>query len=96
MGNRKDIRNAVEAARSGVGLGAATAHNRAQMLYYLAENLAARADEFAARLASHDGRVEARAPRPRSTPSIRALLRSMPPGPTSIDGAVHSTPLAAS
>ena len=29
---------------------AATAHNRAQVLYYVAENLSARADEFAGRL----------------------------------------------
>jgi aldehyde dehydrogenase (NAD+) len=47
--NRKDVRNAVEAAHAS-GWGRQTAHNRAQVLYYLAENLAARADEFAARL----------------------------------------------
>jgi aldehyde dehydrogenase (NAD+) len=50
QGNRKDVRNAVEAAH-GSAWGKQTAHNRAQVLYYLAENLAARADEFAARLA---------------------------------------------
>jgi aldehyde dehydrogenase (NAD+) len=32
-------------------VGRATAHNRAQVLYYVAENLAARADEFAGRIA---------------------------------------------
>jgi len=31
LGNRKDIRNAVEAARKAEGLGRATAHNRAQV-----------------------------------------------------------------
>ncbi|MGN1285658.1 MAG: aldehyde dehydrogenase family protein, partial [Bradyrhizobium sp.] len=36
-GNRKDIRNAVAAARSAESLARATAHNRAQILYYLAE-----------------------------------------------------------
>jgi len=50
-GNRKDIRNAVEAAHAAFGgWSATTAHNRAQILYYVAENLAARAEEFAARL----------------------------------------------
>jgi aldehyde dehydrogenase (NAD+) len=49
-GNRKDIRNAVEAAHKASPWARATAHNRAQVLYYLAENLAARADEFARRL----------------------------------------------
>jgi aldehyde dehydrogenase (NAD+) len=50
-GNRKDIRNAVEAAHQAEGWGRATAHQRAQVLYYIAENLAARSDEFAARIA---------------------------------------------
>ncbi|PYE84530.1 aldehyde dehydrogenase family protein [Pseudoroseicyclus aestuarii] len=50
LGNRKDIRNAVEAARKAKGWGKATGHNRAQVLYYLAENLSARATEFEARL----------------------------------------------
>ena len=50
-GNRKDIRNAVEAARKALTWSHATAHNRAQVLYYIAENLAARADEFGRRLA---------------------------------------------
>ncbi len=41
-GNRKDVRNAVEAARSAqAAWGAAPAHSRAQILYYLAENLSA-------------------------------------------------------
>jgi aldehyde dehydrogenase (NAD+) len=50
LGNRKDIRNAVEAAAKAAAWSSATAHNRAQVLYYIAENLAARASEFAARL----------------------------------------------
>jgi aldehyde dehydrogenase (NAD+) len=49
QGNRKDIRNAVEAAHKAAGWARATAHQRAQVLYYLAENLAARADEFSHR-----------------------------------------------
>jgi aldehyde dehydrogenase (NAD+) len=50
LGNRKDIRNAVEAAAKASGWSSATAHNRAQVLYYVAENLSARAAEFEARL----------------------------------------------
>jgi aldehyde dehydrogenase (NAD+) len=50
-GNRKDIRDAVEAARlAQPKWAAATEHNRAQVLYYVAENLDARASEFADRL----------------------------------------------
>lgn len=52
QGNRKDIRNAVEAAHKAASWGKSTAHNRAQVLYYIAENLAARADEFTSRLSS--------------------------------------------
>jgi aldehyde dehydrogenase (NAD+) len=54
-GNRKDIRNAVEAAHKASGWARATAHNRAQVLYYIAENLAIRADEFAARIGAMTG-----------------------------------------
>ncbi len=50
-GNRKDIRNAVEAARKAApGWSRTSEHNRAQILYYIAENLDARASEFADRL----------------------------------------------
>jgi len=49
QGNRKDVRNAVEAAHKSAWR-KQTAHNRAQVLFYLGENLAARADEFAQRL----------------------------------------------
>ncbi|HEU4827810.1 MAG TPA: aldehyde dehydrogenase family protein [Gemmatimonadales bacterium] len=54
-GNRKDIRNAVEAAQSARPWTKGTAHNRAQVLYYIAENLAARSDEFRKRLRSLTG-----------------------------------------
>jgi aldehyde dehydrogenase (NAD+) len=54
-GNRKDIRNAVEAAHKASGWSKASAHNRAQVLYYIAENLAARGDEFTARIAAQTG-----------------------------------------
>ncbi len=58
-GNRKDIRNAVEAAHKAAGWSKATAHNRAQVLYYIAENLAIRADEFAQRIAAQTGAKDA-------------------------------------
>src|SRR5207249_2685098 len=48
-GNRKDIRNAVEAAHAAAGWSSTSGHNRGQILYYLAENLAQRAAEFAER-----------------------------------------------
>jgi aldehyde dehydrogenase (NAD+) len=54
-GNRKDIRNAVEAAHKASGWARASAHNRAQVLYYIAENLAVRSSEFAHRIASMTG-----------------------------------------
>ncbi|MGV3651676.1 MAG: aldehyde dehydrogenase family protein, partial [Devosia sp.] len=54
-GNRKDIRNAVEAARKALSWGTVPAHNRAQILYFLAENLDYRRAEFAARLAAQTG-----------------------------------------
>ena len=46
QGNRKDLRNAVEAAHAASSWGSATGHNRAQILYYTAENLSVRAAEF--------------------------------------------------
>src|ERR1700753_1485818 len=51
LGNRKDIRNAVEAAR-GVSAKWAktTAHGRAQILYFLAENLVQRREELIRKL----------------------------------------------
>jgi aldehyde dehydrogenase (NAD+) len=51
LGNRKDIRNAVEAARNASGWARTSAHNRAQVIYYIAENLIQRRDEIAQRLA---------------------------------------------
>jgi aldehyde dehydrogenase (NAD+) len=56
LGNRKDIRNAVEAAHAAKGWAKTTGHARAQILYYIAENLSARAPEFAARLHDLTGR----------------------------------------
>ncbi|NNJ78321.1 MAG: aldehyde dehydrogenase family protein [Xanthomonadales bacterium] len=57
-GNRKDIRNAVEAARKAEGWSSMTAHGRAQILYFLAENLSARTDEFVGRIVSLSGKAD--------------------------------------
>jgi aldehyde dehydrogenase (NAD+) len=56
LGNRKDIRNAVEAAHAAKGWARTTGHARAQILFYIAENLSARAAEFSQRLRDLTGR----------------------------------------
>ncbi|MEE4120893.1 MAG: aldehyde dehydrogenase family protein [Paracoccaceae bacterium] len=57
-GNRKDIRNAVEAAKKAAAWSRVTGHNRAQILYYVAENLAARAPEFSRRIDAMTGQAD--------------------------------------
>jgi aldehyde dehydrogenase (NAD+) len=89
LGNRKDIRNAVEAATKASSWGAATAHNRAQVLYYVAENLAARADEFTRRLHAMTG-ASARAARAEVDASIRRAFVYAAYA-DKFDGAVHAT-----
>jgi aldehyde dehydrogenase (NAD+) len=87
-GNRKDIRNAVEAAHAAASWGFTTGHSRAQILYYVAENLAARADEFTARLTEMtglDGAQEVEL-------SIQRLF-SYAAWADKFDGQVHNTPL---
>ena len=89
LGNRKDIRNAVEAAAKAASWGAATAHNRAQVLYYVAENLAARESEFARRVSAMTG-ASARAAKAEVDASIRrAFLYAA--HADKFDGAVHAT-----
>ncbi|NRA99584.1 MAG: aldehyde dehydrogenase family protein [Rhodobacteraceae bacterium] len=55
LANRKDVRNAVEAAAGAAKWSNTTGHLRAQILYYMGENLSARADEFAHRLKDMTG-----------------------------------------
>ena len=69
LGNRKDIRNAVEAARNASGWAKTSAHNRAQVLYFLAENMIQRRDEIAHRLARVPRSHPSAAPHPSNVPS---------------------------
>lgn len=58
-GNRKDIRNAVEAAHNAApGWGKRAAHNRAQIVYYMAENLEIRREEIAKRISEMTGKSD--------------------------------------
>jgi aldehyde dehydrogenase (NAD+) len=88
LGNRKDIRNAVEAARKADGWARTTAHNRAQVLYYIAENLSQRAEEIAGRLAAVVGKEQASA-------EVQAGIErvfSYAAWADKYDGAVHNPP----
>jgi aldehyde dehydrogenase (NAD+) len=98
-GNRKDLRNAVEAAHAAAGWRALSGHQRAQLLYYLAENLAARAPELVALLALAPRGGEAAAA---ETPEVTAAreveatvsrLFSYAAWADKHDGAVHDVPL---
>ncbi|HET9496411.1 MAG TPA: aldehyde dehydrogenase family protein, partial [Chloroflexia bacterium] len=62
-GNRKDIRNAVEAADKASGWASTTGHLKGQILYYIAENLSTRAAEFARRIVQQAGGTQAEAER---------------------------------
>jgi len=88
LGNRKDIRNAVEAARKAASWAKATAHNRAQVLYYCAENLSQRRDEIAHRLAAVVGEKQAAA---EVDLSIERIF-SYAAWADKFDGAVHNPP----
>ncbi len=90
-GNRKDIRNAVAAARGAQKWSDATGHNRSQVLYYLAENLAVRAAEFARQLVVRTG-VDEAAARAEVDASI-ARLFTYGAWADKFDGAVHTPPL---
>jgi len=80
-GNRKDVRNAVEAAHAAEGWGRSSGHLRAQILYFIAENLATRGQEFAARV----GQAEVEA-------SVSRLF-TYAAWADKWDGAVHQTPI---
>jgi aldehyde dehydrogenase (NAD+) len=89
LGNRKDVRNAVEAARKAETWAKTTAHNRAQVLFYIAENLSQRANEITGRLALAVGHKQA-AEEVRL--SVERLF-SYAAWTDKYDGAVHNPPL---
>jgi aldehyde dehydrogenase (NAD+) len=89
LGNRKDIRNAVEAARKAEGWGKTTAHNRAQILFYIAENLSQRGEEIQKWLAVVVGKKQAA----REVQLSIERLFSYAAWADKFDGAVHGPPL---
>jgi aldehyde dehydrogenase (NAD+) len=88
-GNRKDIRNAVEAARKASGWAKTSGHLKAQILFYIAENLSARAEEFADRLDALQGGKSGKA---EVAASISRLF-SYAAWADKYDGAVHNVPI---
>ncbi|MDP1891668.1 MAG: aldehyde dehydrogenase family protein, partial [Gemmatimonadaceae bacterium] len=91
-GNRKDIRNAVEAAHAAAkGWASSTGHLRAQILYYIAENLDARSAEFAARISAMTGGASA-AGRREVDATVRRLF-TYAAWADKWDGAVHGVPM---
>ncbi|MFK0274604.1 aldehyde dehydrogenase family protein [Ensifer sp. NPDC090286] len=90
-GNRKDIRNAVVAAQAASAWSSATTHNRAQILYYIAENLSGRAGEFADRIADMTGASSANA-KAEVEASI-ARLFTYGAWADKYEGAIHQPPL---
>lgn len=88
LGNRKDIRNAVEAARKAEAWTKATAHSRAQVLYYCAENLALRRDDIVKRMAAVVGKTQAE----RELDLGIQRIFSYAAWADKFDGAVHNPP----
>ena len=88
LGNRKDIRNAVEAAHKASGWARSTAHTRAQVLYYIAENLSQRGEEITRRLAAVVGEKQAAA---EVSVGIERVF-SYAAWADKYDGAVHNPP----
>src|SRR5438105_11769415 len=90
-GNRKDIRNAVEAAHAAAAWAHTSGHSRGQILYYVAENLAVRAAEFAGLVEAMTGQGEA--PAQEEVDAAVARLFSYAAWADKYDGAVHQTPI---
>ncbi len=88
IGNRKDIRNAVEAAHAAKGWAKASGHARAQVLYFIAENLSARAAEFEGRLRDLTGK-----PGAAEVEASIARLFTYAAWADKYDGAVKSVPI---
>jgi len=90
-GNRKDVRDAVEAAaRARARWAESSGHLRAQILYFVAENLAVRTGEFAAELGRCTG-VGGAAARAEAEAAVQTLF-TFAAWADKHDGRVHSTP----
>src|SRR5207247_3866843 len=92
-GNRKDIRDAVEAAHAAAAWAHVSGHNRGQILYYIAENLSVRAEEFASQIEAMTGRGrdDARS----EVDASLARLFSYAAWADKYAGAVHHVPIRA-
>ncbi len=91
IAGRKDVRNAVEAAHAAKSWSTTTGHLRAQILYYIAENLAARATEFAGRLDEMQGGKS-------GTKEVEAAIQRLftyAAWADKYDGQIHNVPLRA-
>ena len=90
LGNRKDIRNAVEAAAKASSWAKSAGHLRAQILFYIAENLQVRAREFAMRLVADCGYSEESAEREVTASIERTFYYAS--WADKYDGRIHQTP----
>jgi aldehyde dehydrogenase (NAD+) len=79
----------VEAAHAAGAWSRSTGHNRAQVLYYIGENLSVRADEFAQRIESMTGKGGGMA----EVEATISRLFSYAAWADKWDGAVHSVPI---
>ena len=89
-GNRKDIRNAVNAAIKAASWSSQSGHGRAQILYFLAENLAIRESEWIKRLETLYGVTKKQA-KAEFNESLSRIF-SYAAWADKYDGAVHSAP----
>ena len=89
-GNRKDIRNAVNAAVKAASWSSQSGHGRAQILYFLAENLAIRESEWVKRLETLYGVTKKQA-KAEFNESLSRIF-SYAAWADKYDGAVHSAP----
>ena len=89
-GNRKDIRNAVNAAIKAASWSSQSGHGRAQILYFLAENLAIRESEWIKRLETLCGVTKKQA-KAEFDESLSRIF-SYAAWADKYDGAVHSAP----
>ncbi|PCJ82701.1 MAG: aldehyde dehydrogenase [Bacteroidetes bacterium] len=90
IGNRKDIRNAVAAACKGRSWAKKSAHGRAQVLYFFAENLSVRRDEFVDRLVMTTGVSKSAAQGEFDTTISRIFTYAA--WADKFDGAAHNAP----